>query len=168
MNYSGIKYADMINGRGIRVSLFVSGCIHKCNGCFNKDTWNPHFGKPFSEDTEEEILNYFEKYRSSLSGISLLGGDPTYHDNLEPLTNFIKKFKTIFSEKDIWIWSGYKWEEIVANNNILELVSQCNILIDGKFDIKEKNPNLKWKGSNNQRVIDVQKTIKNGIITEID
>lgn len=168
MNYSGIKYADMINGRGIRVSLFVSGCTHKCNGCFNKDTWNPHFGKPFSKDTEEEIFTYFEKYRSSLSGISLLGGDPTYHDNLEPLTNFIKKFKAIFSEKDIWIWSGYKWEEIIENNNILELISQCDILIDGKFDIKEKNPNLKWKGSNNQRVIDVQKTIKNGEITELN
>lgn len=168
MNYSGIKYADMINGRGIRVSLFVSGCTHKCNGCFNKDTWNPHFGKPFSKDTEEEIFTYFEKYRSSLSGISLLGGDPTYHDNLEPLTNFIKKFKAIFSEKNIWIWSGYKWEEIIENNNILELISQCDILIDGKFDIKEKNPNLKWKGSNNQRVIDVQKTIKNGEITELN
>lgn len=166
MNYSGIKYSDMINGKGIRVSLFVSGCTHKCKGCFNRDTWDPEYGHPFTEKEENEILLYFEKYGKAAKGLSLLGGDPTYYKNVEPLITFVKKFKEKFPEKDIWIWSGFTWEQLEKDIKRFELISLCDVLIDGRFDIEKKDLNLKWKGSSNQRVIDVQKTIKEKKIIE--
>ena len=159
MNYSGIKYSDMINGKGIRVSLFVSGCTHKCKGCFNKDTWDPDYGNPFTEKEENEIFDYFKKYGSIARGLSLLGGDPTYYKNTETLIAFLKKFKEKFPDKDIWIWSGFTWEQIMTDKKRSELISLCDVLIDGRFMLEEKNLNLKWKGSNNQRVIDVQKSL---------
>lgn len=159
MNYSGIKYSDMINGKGIRVSLFVSGCTHKCKGCFNKDTWDPEYGNPFTEKEENEIFDYFKKYGSIARGLSLLGGDPTYYKNTETLINFLKKFRANFPDKDVWIWSGFTWEQIMSDKKRSELISLCDVLIDGKFMLEEKNLNLKWKGSNNQRVIDVQKSL---------
>ncbi|MGL5357356.1 MAG: anaerobic ribonucleoside-triphosphate reductase activating protein [Cetobacterium sp.] len=160
MNYSGIKYTDMINGEGIRVSLFVSGCSHKCKDCFNSETWNPEFGNVFTEEVEDGILDYFRKYEKSIKGISLLGGDPTFIHNIEPLRNFIQRFKKEFSQKDIWIWSGFTWEVIQDNQKLLSLVELCDVLIDGKFNAEEKNLNLKWRGSTNQRVIDIQKSLK--------
>ncbi|WP_426711429.1 anaerobic ribonucleoside-triphosphate reductase activating protein [Cetobacterium sp. SF1] len=166
MNYCDIKYTDMLNGQGIRVSLFVSGCSHYCKGCFNSDTWNPNYGFPFTEDIENNIINYFYKYSSSLRGLSLLGGDPTYHDNIPHLVKFLTKFKQHFPNKDIWIWSGYTWENIIQNSQRLELIKLCDVLIDGKFDIEKKDPNLKWKGSSNQRVIDIQKSLKYNSIIE--
>lgn len=159
MNYSGIKYSDMINGKGIRVSLFVSGCTHKCKGCFNKDTWDPEYGNPFTEKEENEIFDYFKKYGSIARGLSLLGGDPTYYKNTETLITFLKKFRANFPDKDVWIWSGFTWEQIMSDKKRSELISLCDVLIDGKFMLEEKNLNLKWKGSNNQRVIDVQKSL---------
>ena len=159
MNYSGIKYSDMINGKGIRVSLFVSGCTHKCKGCFNKDTWDPEYGNPFTEKEENEIFDYFKKYGSIARGLSLLGGDPTYYKNTETLIAFLKKFKEKFPDKDVWIWSGFTWEQIMTDKKRSELISLCDVLIDGRFMLEEKNLNLKWKGSNNQRVIDVQKSL---------
>lgn len=169
MNYSGIKYTDMINGEGIRVSLFVSGCSHRCIDCFNSDTWNPNYGSPFTEDVENEILSYFKKYDKSIKGLSLLGGDPTYIDNIDPLISFIKKFKEEFPKKDIWIWSGFTFESILNNPKLLSLIELCDILVDGKFNKDEKNLNLKWRGSKNQRVIDIQKSLKSKeIIQYID
>lgn len=159
MNYSGIKYSDMINGKGIRVSLFVSGCTHKCKGCFNKDTWDPEYGNPFTEKEENEIFDYFKKYGSIAKGLSLLGGDPTYYKNTETLIALLKKFRANFPDKDVWIWSGFTWEQIMSDKKRSELISLCDVLIDGKFMLEEKNLNLKWKGSNNQRVIDVQKSL---------
>lgn len=159
MNYSDIKYTDMINGEGIRVSLFVSGCLHKCNGCFNKDTWDPTFGYPFTKEVENQILEYFKKYRNSLKGLSLLGGDPTFKDNIDCLIVFINRFKSFFPEKNIWIWSGFTWEVIEKNKKLFSLVSLCDVLIDGKFIETEKDLSLKWRGSKNQRVIDIKKSI---------
>ena len=159
MNYSDIKFTDMINGKGIRVSLFVSGCEHHCKDCFNSVTWNPNHGMPFDDDVENDILNYFKKYSNSLSGLSLLGGDPTYKTNIIPLVKFVNKFKKHFPEKNIWIWSGFTWEMIKENKNLYSLVSLCDVLVDGKFDINEKNIKLKWRGSNNQRVLDIKKCI---------
>ncbi len=150
----------MINGEGIRVSIFVSGCSHHCQGCFNQETWNPMNGKPFDKTIQEEIFEYFEKYQGSLKGISILGGDPTYVDNIEPLTIFIKEFKKRFPNKDIWIWSGYKWEMILRMPKALELIKLCSILVDGQFVEHLKNLNLKWRGSENQRVIDIQESLK--------
>lgn len=158
MNYSGIKYSDMINGEGIRVSLFVSGCTHKCKGCFNRDTWDCNYGNEFTEKEQKEIFDYIEKY-NFIKGISLLGGDPTYYKNIEPLLEFLKKFKQKFPQKTIWIWSGFTWEQIIQDRKKFELIEMCDILIDGKFILEQKDLNLKWRGSSNQRVIDIQKTI---------
>lgn len=159
MNYSDIKYTDMINGEGIRVSLFVSGCSHKCKGCFNKDTWDPNFGSPFTEEIQNKIIDYFKKYESSLKGLSLLGGDPTFKDNIDSLVRFLNRFKSIFPNKNIWIWSGYTWEVIEKNDKLFSLISLCDVLIDGKFIEEEKDLTLKWRGSKNQRVIDIKKSI---------
>ena len=101
MNYSGIKYSDMINGKGIRVSLFVSGCSHRCKGCFNRDTWDSSYGNPFTLKEKEEIFAYFTKYGCVANGLSLLGGDPTYYKNIDTLIEFVKEFKSLFPEKDI-------------------------------------------------------------------
>lgn len=159
MNYSGIKYGDMLNGHGVRVSLFVSGCSHKCKGCFNRDTWDPKYGEEFTHKQENEIFEYFKKYHMLLSGLSLLGGDPTYHQNISTLVEFVKKFKKNFPEKDVWLWSGYTWEQIIKDKKKFELISLCDVLIDGRFNIDKKDLNLQWKGSSNQRVIDVKATI---------
>lgn len=164
MNYSGIKYSDMINGKGVRVSLFVSGCSHRCKGCFNRDTWNPTYGKPFTENEENAIFEYFSKYDVIARGLSLLGGDPTYYKNIEELIKFLRKFKEKFPKKDIWIWSGFTWEQLIEDKNRFELISLCDVLIDGRFIIEEKDLNLKWRGSKNQRVIDIQKSIYSGNI----
>ncbi len=160
MNYSEIIYTDMINGEGIRVSVFVSGCSHKCPGCFNQKTWDENYGKEFTDEVQQQIFDYFEKYRNHLKGLSLLGGDPTYDKNIEPLIAFINKFKQKFPEKNIWIWSGYKWEMIKRISKLLSLVSLCDILVDGRFVETEKDLELKWRGSRNQRVIDIQKSLK--------
>lgn len=158
MNYSGIKYADMINGTGIRVSLFVSGCTHACKNCFNVETWNPKYGEKFTEKQEDEIIAFFKKYGKTIKGISILGGDPTYPENIDPLIKFIKRFKSELPDRDIWIWSGFTWEEILADPQKKELISLCDVLIDGRFINKLKDLNLKWRGSSNQRVIDIQKS----------
>lgn len=160
MKYSTIIYTDMINGEGIRVSIFVSGCTHHCEGCFNQETWDPNNGQEFNQTVEEEIINYFTKYQNSLKGISILGGDPTYPENIEPLKAFITKFKNLFPHKDIWIWSGFKFEMIKKSPSMLSLISMCDILIDGRFIKAKKDLNLKWRGSTNQRVIDIQKSLE--------
>lgn len=165
MNYSGIKYSDMINGKGIRVSLFVSGCSHRCKGCFNRDTWDSTYGEKFTERQEEEIFEYFIKYNMIAKGLSLLGGDPTYHKNIEPLIKFVKKFREKFPGKDIWIWSGFTWEQLVKDRHRFELISLCDVLIDGKFVLELKDANLKWRGSRNQRVINIKKSIETGKVS---
>ena len=166
MNYSGIKYNDMINGEGVRVSLFVSGCSHKCKGCFNKETWNKNYGNEFTREKAIEIFNYLKKY-NFLRGISLLGGDPTYCENVEPLIDFVKEFKSLFPEKDIWIWSGFTWEQLKEDIKRFKLISLCDVLIEGKFIQEKKDLSLKWRGSSNQRVIDIQKSIEKNEIIKI-
>lgn len=159
MNYSDIKFTDMINGKGIRVSLFVSGCSHKCKGCFNKDTWDENYGVPFTKEIQENIFEYFEKFDIAMRGLSLLGGDPTYCKNVDTLREFCSEFKKRFPKKDIWIWSGFTWEQIKADPKKYELLKLCDVLIEGRFVEALKDLNLKWRGSSNQRVVDVQKTI---------
>ena len=156
MNYSGIKYADMINGKGIRVSLFVSGCTHACKNCFNEETWKETYGKKFTEKEEDEIIEYFKKYGKTIRGLSLLGGDPTYPKNI----------KENLPDRDIWIWSGFTWEEILEDENRFSLIKECDILIDGKYIDNLKDLNLKWRGSSNQRVIDIKKSLEKNEIVE--
>lgn len=160
MNYSGIKYNDMINGKGIRISLFVSGCSHACKGCFNQETWNKNYGKEFTDIQINEIISYLTKYKGTVSGLSLLGGDPTYKDNIEPLCYFVNKVKEKCPWINIWIWSGYTFEEILSDEKKLKLIKLCDVLIDGKFILEQKSLEIKWRGSTNQRVIDIQQSLQ--------
>ena len=166
MNYSDIKYFDVINGLGIRVSIFVSGCSHHCEHCFNKNTWNENFGNEFTEEIQNDIFKYIGMYNNIISGISLLGGDPTYYKNITPLIDFIDKFKSKFPNKNIWIWSGFTWEQINNNKNMFELISKCDVLVDGKFIDELKDLKLKFRGSKNQRIIDIKQSINNNKLIE--
>lgn len=158
----------MINGKGIRVSIFVSGCSHRCKDCFNRVTWDPEYGEPFTEKEEGEIFEYFRKYGKTLAGLSLLGGDPTYYKNVEPLTEFLIRFKEAFPDKDIWMWSGYTWDQIVSDKKKFKLISLCDVVVEGKFILEEKDLNLKWRGSKNQRVVDVARSIKESAVVEYE
>ncbi|MGL5711091.1 MAG: anaerobic ribonucleoside-triphosphate reductase activating protein [Cetobacterium sp.] len=160
MYISDTKKFDFLNGEGIRMSIFVSGCSHYCDSCFNKKTWNPKFGKEFNNSLKEEIFEHFENNLMLLSGISILGGDPTYKTNIAPLTEFLKEFKSKFPTKTIWIWSGYTFDEIKESEKMFELIKLCDVLVDGKFELSKKNLDLKFRGSENQRVIDLKKSIK--------
>ncbi len=160
MNYHSIKKYDVANGKGIRVSLFCSGCSHHCKDCFNSETWDPDSGKPYTKETQIEILKACEP--DYISGLSLLGGEPMEEYNQVELVNLAQKFKEKFPNKDIWCWSGYLFEELKDNNS--ELLPLIDYLIDGEFKVEEKDLRLKWMGSTNQRLIDVQKSLKNNNI----
>lgn len=159
MRYASIKLHDVINGPGVRVSIFVTGCNHNCKGCFNKVAQDPNYGKEWTEEVEQEILDYIHKYQSFIRGISLLGGEPTYETNADILALFCKKFKKEFPDKDIWVWSGNTFEEIKANPQKYNLIKECDTLIDGRFVEELKDVTLQWRGSSNQRVIDIKKEL---------
>ena len=167
MNYADIKYFDVINGTGVRVSIFVSGCSHHCEHCFNQNTWNPNYGSAFTEEVENQVFEYIDKLDKTIKGISILGGDATFHSNIKPLGEFLKRFKSRFPSKNIWIWSGYTWESIKDNKDMFDMVSVCDVLVDGRFINDLKNLNLKFKGSSNQRVIDIKKSIELNKVIEL-
>lgn len=160
MKYSDIKYNDVLNGEGVRISIFVSGCTHDCKGCFNAIAQDENYGKEWTNQTEQDILEKFNEYKDIYSGISLLGGDPTYYKNTKILTKFCKKFKKQFPDKDIWIWSGFTYDQIKSNEDRFNLIKECDVLIEGRFVEELKNLGLKWRGSSNQKVIDIKETIK--------
>lgn len=155
MNYHLIRTDDMLNGDGIRVVLFVSGCEHYCNGCHNSETWDKNSGKVFDENAMEELLNKLDK--SYISGLTLSGGDPLYPDNLEDILHIVCTVKNVFPDKTIWIYTGYTLDEIVCDEKNalkrLEILSKCNVLVEGKFVKELADVNYHWAGSTNQRVI---------------
>lgn len=153
MNYHNITKGDIVNGDGIRVVLWVSGCNHYCKGCHNPETWNQYSGILFDESAKEEL--FYELKREEISGITFSGGDPLFIDNRPEIEKLMQEIKTKFPKKTIWLYTGYKFENI----SNLELLKYVDVLVDGEFEINNKKPKLKWKGSSNQRVIDVQKTI---------
>lgn len=159
MKYHNITRDDMLNGEGLRVVLWVSGCEHKCKGCHNVITWNENDGILFDEDAKNELFSILKE--EHIKGITFSGGDPIFKPNLAQITLLAKEIKQHFKDKDIWLYTGYKWENICN----LEIINYIDILIDGKFEEKLKNNNLFWRGSSNQRVIDVKKTIENKKIT---
>lgn len=157
MNYSKINTADVANGRGVRVSIFVSGCTLHCKGCFNPDAWDFGYGNTYTSETESEILQALAP--SYIRGLSILGGEPC-DQNPADLVSLVEKAKQLYPEKDIWIWSGRKFEEIQNH----PLTKYIDIAVCGKFkidkrDITAKNP---FRGSSNQRVIDVQASLTSG------
>ena len=172
MNYADIKIADVANGLGVRVSLFVSGCNHHCKGCFNEEAWDFNYGKEFTTDTIEEIIK--DLNNPYIAGLSLLGGEPLEYQNQKGLLPLLKKVKEIYPNKNIWCYTGFtfdrdvmegmckKWEET------RELLSYIDVIVDGKFEEDKKDLNLRFRGSSNQRIIDVQKSLKEKKIVEYE
>ena len=160
MNYATIKKCDIADGEGVRVSLFVSGCTHHCKGCFQPETWNFDYGEPFDETVEDEILRSIEP--DYIAGITLLGGEPMEIENAKRLYPFIKRVREIYPSKNVWCYSGYTFEELVEREECRKLLEMVDVLVDGEFVEEQKNISLKFRGSENQRIIDVKKTLKDG------
>lgn len=163
MNYHNIKKCDMLNGSGIRVSLWVSGCEHNCNQCQNPQTWDINSGIPFDQEAEKELFEAVKK--DYISGITFTGGDPLHKSNLEDVLNLVNKIRLSLPNKNIWIYSGYSWEDINQDDKRREIVSNCDVLVEGRYIDELRDVSLKWRGSPNQRVIDVKKSIsENGVV----
>ena len=168
MYYSDIKYPDVANGLGVRVSLFVSGCRRHCPECFNKEAQDFKYGKPF---TDKQITFIESKLQlPQVRGLSLLGGEPMEIENVTELLPLCKYLKSTYTNKDIWCYTGYTYEELLNRNNIAtkEILKYIDILVDGDFQIDKKSLNLKFRGSSNQRIIDVQKTLKSNKVELIE
>lgn len=157
MYYSKIKFNDVANGPGLRLSLFTSGCTHHCKGCFQPETWNFKNGEPFTLETQKYII---EKSKNKyIAGLSLLGGDPL--DNVDGILPLLQEYrKTFAATKSIWLWTGYLFEEILKDDLKSEVLPFIDVIIDGKFEENLKDITLKYKGSINQRVIDVKKSVE--------
>lgn len=164
MNYATIKKHDIANGPGVRVSLFVSGCSHHCPGCFNPETWDFNYGKPFDSDAINEVLQAMEP--SYIRGFSLLGGEPFELKNQQGVLPLLKEIKSKFPNKDIWCYTGYDFEKDILENmastwdETTEMLSYIDILVDGEFVEAKKDVSLRFRGSSNQRIIDVKESLK--------
>lgn len=161
-NYAQIRKFDVANGFGIRVSLFVTGCTHKCPGCFNELYQDPNYGEAWTEKETDLVIEYMND--SAVRGLTLLGGEPFQNTWL---TDVIRKAKEA-TGKEIWAYSGYTYEKLIEDPDRLEMLKECDILIDGPFIMEKKNLRLKFRGSSNQRVIDVQETLRKGKVVELD
>lgn len=158
MRYHNITKDDMLNGDGLRVVLWVAGCSHHCKGCQNPITWDPNGGIPFDDAAKAEIFEQLDK--DYISGITFSGGDPLYAANREDVTALAKEIKERYPDKDIWIYTGYEWESVCD----LEIMAYADVVVDGRFILSQRDVTLEWKGSPNQRVIDVKKTKERGKI----
>lgn len=152
MNYGKINYTDIANGPGVRVSLFVSGCRNKCKGCFNQESWDFNYGKKFTISTLTNLLLALDK--PYISGLTILGGDPLEPENLPTVTSICRTIKTINDSKNIWIYTGYLYEDFQN----LELFDYVDVVVDGKFIESEKDISLQFRGSKNQKIIDVKRS----------
>lgn len=161
MYYSNIKYDDIANGEGVRTSLFVSGCRNHCKGCFQPETWNFNNGYPFTKEIEDKIIKSLD--HEYIQGLSLLGGDPFEPENAVALVPFLHHIKLLYPYKDIWAYSGYTLEKI-KDMTSEKLLSFIDVLVDGPFELDKKDITLQFRGSSNQRIIDVNKTLRNGEI----
>lgn len=168
MNYASILKCDIANGPGFRTSLFVCGCLRKCPGCFNQEAQDPSYGKAFDEKAKEKLFK--EVSMDYCKGLSLLGGDPMSRlgDIRKTIIGLCKEFKERFPDKDIWMWTGYTFEELMEDETARDVFKYVDVVVDGPFIEAEKDLNLAWKGSSNQRVIDVKKTIESGTVATLD
>ncbi len=163
MRYNLVRKMDISNGPGVRVSVFMQGCEFHCKNCFNPETWNFEGGNEFTQDTINEIMDLCgEKH---VKGLSILGGEPMHPKNIEATTKLAKVFKEKYPNKNLWVWSGFKFDEDLKNKEVLNYI---DVLIDGQYKDELHDPTLKWKGSTNQRVIDVQRSLKNNKIIEFN
>ena len=168
MNYASIKPRDIANGPGVRVSLFVSGCTHHCKGCFNEIAWDFHYGQPFTQDTINQIIEYMTP--DYISGITLLGGEPFEPENQPALLDLLRQIKAVLPDKSIWAFSGYLFDRDIlpcrlGDPNVTRELLRCiDVLVDGPFIEEQKNLSLRFRGSENQRLIDVKKSLDSGKI----
>lgn len=162
MNYATIKYYDIANGSGVRSSLFVSGCTHACKGCFNPEAWDFKYGKEFNKEVAKEILKSLEP--DYIAGLSLLGGEPFEPENQKGLIDFIREYKKRFPNKNLWCYTGFTYEKDLLQGGIAhiectdELLSYIDVLVDGKFIEELHDVSLRFRGSKNQRLINLKKT----------
>ena len=162
MRYNLIRKMDISNGPGVRVSIFMQGCSFHCKNCFNPETWNFEGGKEFTDDTINQVLELSNK--DQIKGLSILGGEPMHPKNIEGTTKLAKAFKEKYPNKNIWVWSGFRFDQDLKDKEVLKYI---DVLVDGQYKDELHDFTLKWKGSSNQRVIDVQKSIKSGKVIEI-
>ena len=158
MRYHNITKDDMKNGDGLRVVLWVAGCSHHCKDCHNPVTWDPEGGLVFDETAEEEILEQLSK--DYISGITFSGGDPLHPANRDGVRALMEKIRTEYPTKTIWLYTGDSWEEICLDTERMDILKYVDVCVDGEFHAEEKDVKLQWKGSRNQRVIDVQETLR--------
>lgn len=167
MNYGAIKKCDIANGVGVRTVLFVSGCTHHCKGCFQPETWNFDYGERYTKETEDEII---ESLRPDyVDGITLLGGEPFEPENQRELVKLLRRIKKELPQKTVWSFSGYTYEELTGGSRAVcevtnEMLSMLDVLVDGEFVEAKRNISLRFRGSENQRLIDMNKTRKEGKI----
>lgn len=159
MKYNKIRSMDISDGPGVRVSIFFQGCVFNCKNCFNPETHDFSVGKEFTDDTIFEILRL--AHDENIKGLSILGGEPMHPINLPGSTKLAKEFKKMYPEKTIWAWTGYTFEEYLKDK---EIIKYLDVVVDGLFVQELHHPKLAWKGSSNQRVIDVKETLKQGKI----
>lgn len=173
MNIAGINYESIYDGEGMRTVVYVSGCSHKCPNCHNPETHDINYGIKFTDDLQNEIINNIKK-RPFVSGITLSGGDPLHNNNVFHVYHFIKKLKSEFPDKNIWLYTGYKWEHIIHpivtdnfdwdRDQIIDyrkkIVELCDVIVDGKYIDSLRDITLKFRGSSNQRIVDVKKSLK--------
>ena len=170
MKYAQIITNDIANGIGCRTALFVSGCTHHCEGCFNAMTWDFNYGDDFTKEVEDEIIDSIKP--SYINGLTVLGGEPMEIKNQKALRPFLERVKKEVPNKTIWIYSGYTYEQLIDVSNkkahsddTMPILEMTDILVDGEFVLSKKDISLRFRGSSNQRVIDVKKTLKTGTVT---
>ncbi len=172
MNYAVIKKFDIANGPGVRVSLFVSGCRHRCKNCFNSEAWDFGYGKPFTRDTVNEIITALSP--SHIEGFSLLGGEPFEPENQDALAELLAEIKKRLPDKTVWCYTGFLYDtqllggKVGDAETVRKMLSNIDVLVDGKFIEELKSPDLIFRGSSNQRIIDVKKSLKKGETVWLD
>ena len=164
MNYATIKYCDIANGTGVRTSLFVSGCRRHCPECFNAVAWDFGYGLPFDKAVRNEILGSLAP--DYIDGLSLLGGEPFEPENQRALVPFLHEVRVLYPHKTIWCYTGFTWEHIVASPTLRPLLDYIDVVVEGPFQLDNKQLGLRFKGSTNQRLIAVRPTLTTGQITE--
>lgn len=163
MRYNKVRKMDISNGPGVRVSIFMQGCTFNCKQCFNPETHDFNGGKEFNEDTINRISELCDN--DNINGLSILGGEPMHPKNIEGTTKLAKAFKEKFPNKNLWVWTGFSFDKDLKDKEVMNYV---DVLVDGRFEEELKNPKLKWCGSSNQRVIDVQESLKQNEVVLFD
>ena len=170
MNYANIKDFDIANGPGVRISLFVSGCTHHCKGCFNREAWDFDYGQPFTQKTVDEIIQMLKP--AYVKGLTLLGGEPFEPQNQGPIVELLRRVKKEYPQKSIWAFSGYLFDKDILSGRLgdweitKEYLSYLDVLVDGPFIEEKKDLMLRFRGSSNQRLIDVPKSLASGCVVE--